>query len=130
MERYANTYVNKTTNSSDMQCEPDPVAHLVTTMYLVTLHTLTLLVFLVVDKMVYDMIEITHPVFALAFQEVIVMTACKSIELACLMALAVTGSDLPFMLYTFVPVIALSFHQVTWLSITGLRCSTYILFLL
>ncbi len=118
--------LNLTTNRSTedaLQCEPNPVANPVTTIYLATLHTVTLLAFLLVGKMVYDMIEISHPVFALAFQEIVVMVICKVVELICLLCQVVTQSDLAFLLYTFVPVAALQFHQVTWLSITALRYS-------
>ncbi len=74
-------------------------------------------------KLMYDGVEITHPVFALIFQEVIVVMTCVVINIASIVGRLTLGYlGGVFMVVNSLAVsYSIMFHQTTWLAITSLR---------
>ncbi len=64
-------------------------------------------------------VELSHPVFAVIFQEVIVLCACE-----CVCFVTVLASGIDYDAYFFPMVLqgmAINFHQWSWLVVTALR---------
>ncbi len=114
---------SNSTISSSEPCSLHPSDNL--NLVLATIHLLTLSVQSVTAKMVYDKVEIAHPVFAAIFQELVVVTSLNVFCLVCLFSTFkitdVRWMDYVMLTYTMGGVFALQFHQTTWLCVTYLR---------
>ena len=107
-----------------------PIEALPAKLLLVCAHAATLAALCACAKTIYDKVEIAHPVFAVVFQEVLVLCATEAAAGAFLLAIVAGGGDgdgegqshaylhFPFM---GVSTMALQFHQISWLCITLMR---------
>ncbi len=96
----------------------EPNAQLV----LIPAHIVTACFLCRLAKTIVQKAPLSHPVFAVAFQEVIVLILCELVCLCVLTAIACGNPlDLTFAAYVEPPLLALQFHQVSWLLITALR---------
>lgn len=88
---------------------------------LVLIHALTLLILFTSAKMLYDRVEISHPLFGAIFQEIILLCACETLTYVLLLFMMVHRIDKWVMVYMAISSIAGQFHQTTWCAITYLR---------
>ncbi len=85
-------------------------------------HGLTLACIAVFAKMIRHRVEIAHPVFAVIFQEVLVMLFLEMSGLVLTVLLAAyPENSMLIVLYAMPPYASLNFHQVSWLVVTYLR---------
>ncbi len=85
-------------------------------------HIGTLSVLIFFGKMMHKHAELAHPVFAVIFQEIIIMIICELSALGILAALVANlKSTVLVFLYSSCAFTAMQFHQVTWLIVTSLR---------
>ncbi len=86
-------------------------------------HCFTLSCLGIFAKMLHERAELAHPVFAVIFQEMIVMILCEMSSLGILIALTFyrRNNSLLMLFYSTPAFTAMQFHQVTWLIVTCLR---------
>ncbi len=89
---------------------------------LIPAHFVTVSFLCVLAKIIHERAPMAHPVYAVAFQEVIVLVIC-AITCLCVLITIACGNPLniKFMVYIEPPLIAMQIHQVSWLMITALR---------
>ncbi len=76
---------------------------------------------MVITKMTYDKVDLTHPVFAVVFQELLVLIVCEVISLGHLLLSFYIKNDAVIRGYFFGMRLAALFHPSTWLVISYLR---------
>ncbi len=88
---------------------------------LVMAHVVTLVSLWACIKMSHDKVEIRHPVFAMVFQEIIVLVVTELVGYVSLLFMMGDYITLWRIIFLFVSVASLQFHQITWLFVTCLR---------
>ena len=88
---------------------------------LVATCAVTLPILAVFTKGVHDKMEISHPVFTLAFQEAVVLCVAQAGMLVLLIPLSLDPDEIWLAFYSGLSYLALQFHQLSWLGITALR---------
>ena len=86
---------------------------------LAVLHGGTALTLCFYAYVMHTKVELSHPVFAVIFQEVIVLCACE-----CVCFVMVLASGIDYDAYFFPMLLqglAINFHQWSWLVVTTLR---------
>ncbi len=91
-------------------------------------HCVTLLVLAVFAKMTHERAELAHPVFAVIFQEIIIIIFCE-VSALCILTALITypENNILLVLYSLPAFTAMQFHQVTWLTVTCLRYAIMII---
>ncbi len=108
-------------NSSEALQLPDMTEHLAPRATLVSLHGGTVLTLWFYTYIIYAKVDIRHPVFALIFQEAVVLSVADTAAFLTILTSAVEYEKLvPSM---FIQILAHTFHQWSWLVITCLRYS-------
>ncbi len=104
-------------------CQPmadDPIAQTV----LIIQHFGTLIILLALLRTAYKTVEIRHPLYALLYQELILLAVFVTMNLFDLALMVVLDEDMNSTLtgiYFFIDVAALQLHQITCLSVACLR---------
>ncbi len=104
-------------------CQPmaeDTVARTV----IIFQHLATLIILILLIWMAYKTAELRHPVYALLYQELVVLAIFASLSLLDLLFMIVTEEDKNSPLtgiYFFIDIAALQLHQITCLSVACLR---------
>lgn len=115
--------MNSTTITNSSQCHeelstPSDISKTI----LLILYILTIPVYALVAKMIHDVVDVAHPVFAMAFQDVVVLCVYMIFDVLCLMSIFVGYKlDTARVFYHIFQAAAIQFHQWTWLIITCLR---------
>ncbi len=65
-----------------------------------------------------DRVDISHPVFAVIFQDFIIISLCGLLNLLMLIYVAYTHSEPVFILSMIASRVAIHFHPVAWLVVT------------
>ncbi len=115
--------MNNSNNGVDFYCHGYSPAYEVQglTCSLVVLHTMALMMFLIIARMIYQGVDIGHPVFAVIFQEVVFMPFFEFFGIVTLLASALFKSEVATVLYFFVIRTSSIFHPVTWVMVSYLR---------
>ncbi len=89
---------------------------------LLLINFLTLLVLAKYSWAMYCQVDITHPVFAVIFQDLLVLTVSKGIDF-CIVLMQEVIQFVEFAEFSRLVVItlAVNFHQVSWLIVMSMR---------
>ncbi len=93
-------------------------------------HIMTLIVIVIAIRAAFNTVEIGHPMYALLYQEAIVLALFVAMKLLVLLVMAFVDdseNSLATGFYMAIDVAALQFHQVTCLSVACLRCENCLL---
>ncbi len=92
------------------------------TLSLAMMNGASFLVLLLFARNVYQRVDISHPVFAVAFQDAVVLCVSQAVEAALVAPMAaIPQTELWMMLYQGVALVGMEWHQVSWLCVTMLR---------
>ncbi len=113
-------------NTTDCSLEEDPSElHVLDNpgvkLALVGIHAGTLLTLCACVKTTYDKVEINHPVFAVVFQGLVILTLCQLIGYISLLFMMVDFIKLWRLIFLAISLSAMQFHQVTWLCVTSIK---------
>ncbi len=106
------------------ECLPLTEDH-VSTSVLFSEHVITLIILILWIRTTHKTVEVSHPMYALLYQEIIVLALFASLNIIVLLVITSgEGTNMTMIsgIYVFVYVAALQFHQVTCLSAACLRC--------
>ncbi len=95
---------------------------------LLVLHVLTLTVLVIFVKVVYDKVDIKHPVFAIVYQDLVVVLVCESTMFLFLVVTLVEHKELFLMVISSAKTLSVQFHQLSWLAVTVLRLTANSIF--
>ncbi len=111
-------------NNSSIKCSEGllpayEVAGLVPTV--IALLLVTVVTLFIHVKAVLDRVDLSHPVFAVILQDLMILSFCGLLNLLMLGYVACTNSEHVYVLSLIVSRLAMQFHSVAWLVVTILR---------
>ena len=86
------------------------------------LHGFTLLALSFYAHVLRTRVEISHPVFAVIFQETLVLCCCEAASFAAVLIAEIDYSYSGYYLPLFLQGLSVHFHQWSWFAVTCLRC--------
>ncbi len=89
-----------------------------------TQYSVTMIILIVAIRVAFNTVEIGHPMYALLYQEAIILAVFVAIKLSILVVMVIVDdseSSGPTGFYMAIDMAALQFHQVTCLSVACLR---------
>ncbi len=100
----------------------EPIESLAAKLSLLLAHVATLAALFTCVRMMYDKVQIKHPVFAVVFQEIMALCTCEAVTYVFLLVMIGDDNETWKVLSMSCSFAALQFHQVFWLCITAMRC--------
>ncbi len=91
------------------------------TITMLVLHSATLIILISHTWTLATKACLDHPVFAVIFQEMVVLCTCEFVDISILVAATILRSEMVVAAYLNVARMAMLFHPVTWAIISILR---------